>query len=1095
MVPDLFAIAGLLLVILSLTLARWHIIKSAHYKQAYETALQKQTLTQHYQSLIQNAGDIILLTNTDMRIIDANELAEQTYGYSRDQLLRMRIYDLVSGDQKDASYARAERLKEEDILAFDSQHRKQNGELIYVEGRARKIDAAGKPYIQLIMRDTTQRIQELIRLKRNEALLTELLNHLSGMTYFVNQQGEFVYMNQTLAEFLGVDSTNRESWSNIDHPLLPLLQCDERQKQELARYQNTSSEIQLADGNHLKHYLLRQFVVPQLDGPDWLGGIVLDITQRKQSELQLQRMNLIYATLSQINEAISKVTDTTGLYQTVCDVAAEYGKSSLAWIGSYDDQLSALTPLAWSGRPHEYVNIVTARASGLMRNIDPVFSAVDSKKAVCANNIASGAYSPGETLLHSQDIHSAAAVPILDGNNVIGVLALYQREPDFFGEQELHLLDKIGINISFGLDSIGKKQQQHQLEEIVVNSPAVAFRWMNVKGWPVTYVSDNVTQLGIDVAYFIEEGYPYSSIIHPDDLHDVEDAFANYLDDHKGIYLNNYRIVDQAGVTRWVEERSWIVEDASINNQYIMGIVMDITQQKLIEQSQAESEQRYYAVFNNLHTVMLVVDPSTGYIIDANPAAVDYYGWPKEQMLLMNMSSINTLPAGQQADAMANAVKQTQNHFQFMHRRANGKTSDVEVYSTPIIVQGQTLLYSIIRDVTDRVTAEEMKQREEQRQIQTSKMETIGQLSSGIAHDFNNLLTVITGFIDIMMAESDVNSPLYSEMTEVKSASDKAASLTKQLLAFSRKQTLEKKPVNVNNLITSNKKMISRLIGEDIMVDMTLAPGVLMASVDEGQLDQVILNLATNARDAMPNGGKLRIVTDVITITKDDISFGTEAMEGRYIKITVADTGTGMDEATCSRIFEPFFTTKDEGKGTGLGLATCYGIMKQHEGWISVSSAIGAGTEFYLYLPALDEPQGHSKTTTSAASLPHGDGYTILLVEDEIAVQRMSMKVLERFGYVVVSASDGVEALSIYQKESSRFDLVLSDVVMPNMDGLTLINHIQGINPMQKIILNSGYTDDKVDWNSIESRNITFLHKPFTVEKLITTVHQVITGT
>ncbi|MHB1462597.1 MAG: PAS domain S-box protein [Armatimonadota bacterium] len=1095
MVPDLLVVAGPLVSIIAIILASWHIIKSDHYKQAYEAGLQMQALAQHYQSLIQNAGDIILLTDTDLRIVDANELAAHTYGYAREKLLRMSIYDLVSGGQKDASHAGAERLKEGDILAFDSQHRKQNGELMYVEGRARKIDTAGKQYIQLIMRDTSDKTKEQIRLVNNEKLLTELLNHLSGMTYIFNLQGEFVYMNRALAEFLGVDSTNRDTWKNIDHPLLPLLYCDEKQKQELARYQSTATEIQLADGSQLKHYLLRQFVVPQPDEPDWLGGIVLNVSQSKHSELELQRITLIYALLSQINEVISKATDTYGLYQTVCDVAAEYGKSTLAWIGSYDEHVSTLTPLAWSGSPREYVNIVTGPASGLMRNIDPVFTAISSKTAVYANNIASGAYSPGETLLNSKNIHSAAAVPVLDGDSVIGVLALYQQEPEFFGEQELRLLDKIGLNISYGLDSIRKRQQQHQLEEIVVNSPAVAFRWMNVKGWPVLYVSDNITQLGFDVGYFKEARKPYADIIHPDDITVIEEAFAAYIAEPNGIYNRSYRIIDQSGGTRWVDERSWLVDDNTDHSQYVMGIVMDITLQKLVEQNQQESEQRYHAIFNNLHTVMIVVDPATGSIVDANPAAVDYYGWPKEQLLTMVMSNINTLPADHQSAAMANVVNQTQNHFRFMHRRANGKTSDVEVYSTPIVVQGRTLLYSIIHDVTDRVTAEEMRQREEQRQIQSSKMETIGQLSSGIAHDFNNLLTVITGFIDIMMAESDANSPFYSEMTEVKNASDKAASLTKQLLAFSRKQTLEKKPVNVNTLITSNKKMISRLIGEDIKVDMTLAPGVLMASVDEGQMDQVILNLATNARDAMPNGGKLRIVTDVINITKDDVTFGTDSSEGKYIKITVADTGTGMDDATSSRIFEPFYTTKTEGKGTGLGLSTCYGIMKQHEGWISVSSTKGIGTEFYLYLPALDVTQDDQKHVATAASLPQGVGHTVLLVEDELAVQRMSIKVLERFGYVVIPASDGVEALSIYQNEPSRFDLVLSDVVMPNMDGLTLINHIQDINPSQKIILNSGYTDDKVDWGSIENRNITFLHKPFTVEKLITTVHQVITGT
>ncbi len=1086
-------ISGLLFLVIAITVSGWHFLKRDQYKQAYEAELQKQALALHYQALIQNAVDIILLADTDNRIIDANELAVQTYGYTRDQLLSMSVFDLVSSEHKDASHDRAVQLKTVDILTFNSQHIKENGELMYVEGRARTIETAGKHYIQLIMRDASEKMNEQMRLERNERLFTGFMNHLPGMGYVINQHGEFEFINKALAEFIGVDFADPSTWNRQnEHPLLPFLHCDENQKQELNRYHNATTEIQLSEASRVKHYRLDRFLYRQPDGYDWMGGVIVDITQSKQAEHELHRLNLIYATLGQINDVIVKATDTADLYQKVCDVAVDYGKSSLAWIGSYNEQNSTLSSLAWCGSPQKYVNIVTAPASGMMGDIDPVFAAIAQKKSVTNNNIAADAYSPGEMLLQTQDIHSAAAVPIMDGSDVIGVLAIYQQEADFFREQELQLLDKIGMNLTYGIISIRKRDQQRQLEEIVVKSPAVAFRWMNTPGWPVQYVSDNIAQLGIEARWFTEQQNPYTSIIHPDDLAAVEEAFGQYLTNPESIYVNVYRIVDQSGETRWVEERSWIVDDLSGSRQYVMGIVMDITRQKLVEQDQMESEQRYHAVFDNLHTVMLVVDPANGAIIDANPAAVEFYGWPKEQLLTMVMSSINTLPASQQAEAMAKVMAHTQNHFRFMHRRANGRTCDVEVYSTSITIKGKPLLYSIIHDVTDRVTAEEMRLREEQRQVQSSKMETIGQLSSGIAHDFNNLLTVITGFVDIMMEETSADSTLFSEMTEVKNASEKAAALTKQLLAFSRKQTMEKKPVDVNALIAANNKMITRLIGEDIKVEMTLAPGVLMASVDEGQLNQVMLNMATNARDAMPNGGKIRIVTDVINITKDDISFGADASEGKYIKITLADTGAGMDEATSSRIFEPFYTTKEAGKGTVLGLSTCYGIMKQHEGWISVASTKGAGTEFYLYLPALDTPQDTSSRVTTAVTLPQGGGHTVLLVEDEMAVRRMSIKVLERFGYLVTPASDGVEALALYKDEPSRFDLVLSDVVMPNMDGLTLINHIQELNPSQKIILNSGYTDDKVDWNNIENRNITFLHKPFTVEKLITTVHQVI---
>lgn len=1085
-------VAGMLVVIVAIAITSWFSVKDSYYRNALETEQHKRALADHYRAQLQNASDIFILVDSERHIIEVNDLALQTYGYSRDQMIGMDYEHLVEESELEAYRQRKGTVVSENTTLFTGLHTRSSGEIFDIEGTEREISIDNAMYSQMIIRDTTQRVQERRALERSEQLFREFMDHLPGMAFVQDQSGDFIYANAALCDLLGIDPNHFEQLATVkDHLLFPLIHSSDDQQILINQNSRLFTELQYTHDSQHKHYMLGRFIIRQSDGANLIGGIMLDVTQHRQAERDLQRITLMYATLSQINESIMRATDANNLYDAVCKIAVNYGKSTLAWIGLLDEHTKSINMVAISGAPSEYVNIILAPSSGFMASLDPSFVAIKEKRAVYANHLAIEAFSPGEILLQKQGIHSAAAFPIVKSGEVIGVCAFYQQDADFYQEQECKLLDEIGLNISYALDVIDKHEQQRQLEDIIIHSPVMAFRRLNTQGWPVVYTSDNITQLGYEPSYF-DGNRSYASIIHPDDLNRVETMWQAFLSSNNTIHTSSYRIIDTAGTARWVEERSWVEDMGESIPQYVMSIVTDISPQKLAEQEQYESQQRYRVIFENLRTVMLIIDLETGQIVDANPSAADFYGWSHEQLLAMRISDINTRPADQIRDDIHKAAAQERTYFRFEHRLADGKTRDVEVLSTPTTIQGKTMLLSIIHDVTDKMNEEEQRIRDEQRRVQSLKMETLGRLSSGIAHDFNNLLTVITGFVDIMMEKTDSQYPFYSELSEVKHASEQAASLTKQLLAFSRKQTLERKSADINKLVTASQKMISRLIGEDINVEIILSNEPLVASIDDGQIKQVLLNLATNARDAMPQGGSLRLVTDTVTITDEDVSFGPEATAGDYVKVTVADTGTGMDEQTVSRIFEPFYTTKEQGKGTGLGLATCYGIMKQHDGWISASSTEGSGTEFHLYFPIIRVVQGDTTEKRSTPSIPRGHGERVLLVEDELAVQRMSIKVLQRYAYTVVPASDGVEALDIYINDPTGFALVLSDVVMPNMDGLTLINHILEINPGQKIIMNSGYTDEKVDWSGIETRKITFLHKPFTVEKLITTVHDVL---
>ena len=366
---------------------------------------------------------------------------------------------------------------------------------------------------------------------------------------------------------------------------------------------------------------------------------------------------------------------------------------------------------------------------------------------------------------------------------------------------------------------------------------------------------------------------------------------------------------------------------------------------------------------------------------------------------------------------------------------------------------------------------------------QAQKMEAIGKLTGGIAHDFNNLLAVIILQVDMLNLQLKPDNPMYHRIGEIKSAANRAASLTKQLLAFSRKQMLQPRPTNLNRVISGMDEILHRLIGEDIELKIELAPDLGVCLVDPDQMSQVLMNLVVNARDAMPDGGSLMIKTANVQFSEETRSKFASQPAGNYVELTVADTGCGMDAATQERIFEPFFTTKEAGKGTGLGLSTAYGIVKQSEGFIWLESEVGKGTSFKVQLPVINKTvEQIVQTETPPAHLIGRE--TILLVEDEKVIRGASVEVLRMFGYSVLAASNGDEALEIAKNYEKPIHLLVTDVVMPKMNGKELAERIKAHRPEINVLYMSGYTDDIIARHGVLEEGIMFLEKPFTPSAL-----------
>lgn len=450
----------------------------------------------------------------------------------------------------------------------------------------------------------------------------------------------------------------------------------------------------------------------------------------------------------------------------------------------------------------------------------------------------------------------------------------------------------------------------------------------------------------------------------------------------------------------------------------------------------------------------------------ANRAAREIFGYQPEELIGKSLDTILTPPSIDTPPVVERLLKDTQHgalrtSLEYIGQHRSGNSVPLEISVGIAVEHGQPILTCVIRDISERRRLED-----ELRQAQ--KMEAVGRLAGGVAHDFNNVLTTITGYGDLILNDMTHNMPLQREdIEQILQAARRAARLTQQLLAFSRKQVLQPEVLNVNAVIAEMAPMLRKLIGEDIILTVALAPHQLLIEVDPGQIQQVIMNLAVNARDAMPRGGALRIQTGD--------RFDEEG--GAQVLLTVSDSGEGMDAETCRHIFEPFFTTKERGKGTGLGLSTVYGIVKQSGGDISVESHIGGGTTFTISLP-------HVAAVVTTPLPFHFEGpvsgsETVLLVEDDHSVRNLLATALEHQGYRVLTATHGGEALALAAAFPTTIHLLITDVVMPEMSGPDLATRLRAVRPEVRVVFISGYTDDALSTHNIAELGDSFLQKPF----------------
>jgi two-component system cell cycle sensor histidine kinase/response regulator CckA len=499
------------------------------------------------------------------------------------------------------------------------------------------------------------------------------------------------------------------------------------------------------------------------------------------------------------------------------------------------------------------------------------------------------------------------------------------------------------------------------------------------------------------------------------------------------------------------------------------------------EEDLRASEARYRVLFESSPLPMWVYDSETLRFLAVNEAAIRHYGYTRDEFARMTLETITPrtdLQALRDAVAHPFDGKQT-----WRHLKKGGATIVVEISAHDFAFEGRRARLVLANDVTERQTLEEQLR-------QSQKMEAVGQLAGGVAHDFNNVLSVVLGYGEMLLGQTEPGDPMHADVEEICKAAKRAADLTRQLLMFSRQQVLEPKVLDLNEVLAGMDRMLRRVLGAD--VDLVSRPALALGRVrvDPGSMEQVVMNLVVNARDAMPTGGMLTMETSNILLDEEYARDHIEVKAGPHVMLAVSDTGIGMDRATQARIFEPFFTTKDKSKGTGLGLSTVFGIVKQASGSVWVYSEPGKGTTFKVFLPRVDAEVDVLGTRPAPDTV--GGSETVLLVEDDDQVRAVARGILRKKGYIVLEARNAGEALLHAETHPARIDLLLTDVVMPQMSGPQLAIRLTSIRPEIAVLCMSGYTDDSVVRHGVLESQIAYLQKPITSETLTSKVRTVL---
>ena len=1080
----------------------------------------------------------IIVVNKDGRITYVNETVENYLGLSNSDITKRTLNDSgwkisdVSRKPFPQSELPFNIVMKTGKSIFNVEHSIEtpDGRRILLSINASPLKDRSEEIAGAVMSisDITTRKHTETALREREERLRALFDHAADAIYVIDLEGRLVQVNERACQWTGYDSDKMLGMYIAE---LDALDPDHAKMHEMIASVQEKGKIRTESlHRHLDGSTYPVEITWSLmkrESTSLILGIARDIGKRKQAEKALEKserrvrkkLESIISPESDISDLeLSDIIDSRRIQATIEDF---YHLTGIG-IGIIDNKGKILVAVGWQDICTKFHRVHPETCKKCIES-DLYFASMASQGEFyeyhCKNNlwdIATPIEVSGKRLgaLYLGQFFYEDEVPDVElfrqqarkyGFDEEEYVAALERVPRWSRETVQRVMRfymgfaSLFSNLGYSSLKLARTLEQRTLAEKVAHENEARFRTVyEHMAIGIAHVSLDFVIEAANTSYCNMLGYTEEELIgkhlkditHPESLEEnlrKQQELAQGLIDH--FQMEKTFITKDGRLVHGILDAN-LIRDESGKPSYFLGSVLDISERKQALETLRESEEKFKAIASSANDAIILQD-SEGLITYWNPAAETLFGYTSEEMIgkdphhvLMPEKYREQYQIGFQqflktgtGAAVGKAVELTAIH-------KTGMEFPIEISVAPVDMQGSYWATAIIKDITER------KQLQQQLQ-QSQKMESVGRLAGGVAHDFNNLLTSITGNVALAMMDISSGDPLLDTLGEINQAAESATNLTRQLLAFSRKQIIKPKVIDLHELIGNMHKMLKRLIGEDIDLQTLRAEKLECIKADPGQMEQILVNLAVNARDAMPNGGKLTIeIADTIL----DEAFHKnhpDIVPGEYVVLAVSDNGEGMSEETKRRVFDPFYTTKAMGEGTGLGLAMVYGIVKQHDGHILVDSQLGKGTTFKVYFPRVEEPGEIMSPKRRTADLPEGTE-TVLVVEDEPMVRNIAIRILKRQGYKVRHADSGGNALSLVRNENLTLDLLMTDIVMPHMNGRELAEELKAVSPELKILFTSGYTEDVIAHHGVLDEGLDFIAKPYSPQDLAKKVREVL---
>ncbi len=1007
-------------------------------------------------NLFKDIAQGVVFQDKDGNITSANPAAQRILGLSLDQMQGRKSFDppwrAIQEDGTDfpeekhpATVAIATGKSVHNVVM--GVHNPLLGELRWINVNAIQQLRKGNHSTRQVFTtfdDITERKRVDEALRESEQRFALFMEHFPGVAYINSSNETTVFGNRRICEFYGCapDEYVGKKYEELAGPELAV-RLAEQDRKVLSEGTPIQIEEIFPDSLEATHWLTQKFPIPGKDGTSLIGGFSIDITERKRSEEALRESEEKYRNLFEME------SDAHFLIDNESGNIVEANAAAVALYGYSRGELLRMQNVDLSDQPEE-----TRKATVEKADMIPVRHHRKKDGTVFPVEITAT-----NSTWHGRPAHMPAIRDITERR---------------LAEEELR----------------ESESQHRQAQQVAHIGHWELDSYDSTPTW-----SDEIFRIfGIDPQVGEPSFTAHDTIIHPEDFPVLGQAIVSGFEQGKPFDLI-FKILRPGGEIGWMQSIGEPETDDEGTVVKMFGTAQDVTELKQANEALRES-QKILAKGQEIGRVgSWKLVPGTAEV-QGSDQLLEIFGLGCKKLTLEAfLEAVHPEDRDYDLEHIQRGLDEGV-AWDIEHRLlfGDGTIKWIRAIGEPVLdEQGKTkLVNGITQDITERRQLDEDKARLQEQFQQSQKMEAVGRLAGGVAHDFNNLLTAILGNSELMAEDMAAGDPLLDGLSEINKAADRATALTQQLLAYSRKQVLQPRVLDLNTTVVDIKKMLRRLIGEDIDLVTVLEPELGRVLADPGQIWQVIMNLAVNARDALPEGGKLSIETANVELDESHANKHLDAKPGPHVMIAVSDSGCGMDKETLDNVFEPFFTTKDKSKGTGLGLSMVYGIIKQSGGHIWASSEPGQGTTFSVYFPLAGEAA--SVPETKAPERDYRGTETILVVEDEEMVRALAARILRRYGYTVLVAGDGEEAWSIVETHPDSIHMVLTDVVMPGASGKEVATAMTASHPGIKVLFMSGYTDDAIGHHGVLDTGTNFIMKPFMPIGLARTVREVLDG-